>query len=452
MLSLLGLFTLLLAGLLALVLWQAARSETHRIDALIGDEMAALAADRLDDILSVVQTRIAGDSRHLAFAGLFTPQGQAIAGNLWRLPDDLAIDGVVRPVQASLHDAPAGGHPGGDRIENGRAVAQRLPGGQILVIGRETRSDQAFGTVVVRDLALAAIPILFLVTALGAMMGLRTQRRVRILHAALERIMGGHLNQRLAVRDTGPAGWRRGGDELDRLAVTVNRMLDEIERLLLEIKATGDDIAHDLRTPLTRVRARLERALRSSLGPQDLEEAIGRSIGGLDQALTVITALLRLRDLEYGRRLTGFGQVDLTEILTLIEDLYQPVAEEKDITLRIAADRPLVVRGDRDLLMEAVGNLVDNAIKFTAPGGRVEMGVSMQDGGARLTVRDTGPGIAPQERDLVFTRFYRSDRTRQSEGTGLGLSLVAAIAKLHGAEVSVCDAQPGCAISLGFRG
>nr|WP_281384711.1 ATP-binding protein [Nitrospirillum iridis] len=186
----------------------------------------------------------------------------------------------------------------------------------------------------------------------------------------------------------------------------------------------------------------------------ETRETVGKAIGGLDQALAVITALLRIRELENSKRRLGFATLDPAEVILLIEELYQPIAETKDIsfTVTVAPVPPLFA--DRDLLMEAVGNLVDNALKFTPPGGRVTLALGPRagDGATVIHVADSGPGIDPHERDLVFSRFYRSDRTRHLEGTGLGLSLVAAIARLHGLAPRVGDNNPGCVVELVAEG
>jgi len=255
--------------------------------------------------------------------------------------------------------------------------------------------------------------------------------------------MLGQLRERLPTHG--------GRDDFDRLALSVNRMLDEIERLLNEIRATGDEIAHDLRTPLTRVRARLERALDPARSHDELKDAINKAIIGLDQALTVITALLRIREIEAGQRRSGFSEVDLQAIVLSIAELYQPIAEEKGVHFEIVSHDLRPVRGDRDLLMEAVGNLVDNAIKFTPRSGSVQLSLLERGTDQVIRIADTGPGVAPQEREMIFARFYRSERTRQVAGTGLGLSLVAAIAKLHNISISIQDNNPGCIVDLVFE-
>jgi signal transduction histidine kinase len=227
-------------------------------------------------------------------------------------------------------------------------------------------------------------------------------------------------------------------------------MLGEIEALIHEIAGVGDDIAHDLRTPLTRVRVRLERGRERATTLEELRGVADQAIAGLDQSLAIITALLRIAEIEHSRRLEGFSQVGLAPLLREVGDLYDPIAEDKGVALRVEAADGATVHGDRDLLFEAVANLVDNAVKFTPAGGCVELALSRRDGETIVGVRDTGPGIPESERDAVTRRFYRADKSRRTEGLGLGLSLVAAIVKLHGFRLAIA-AGPGCTVEIVCR-
>ena len=204
-----------------------------------------------------------------------------------------------------------------------------------------------------------------------------------------------------------------------------------LEEALQEAKVVGDNIAHDLRTPLTRVRIRLERGREHASTLEELRAVNDQAIAGLDQSLTTITALLRITEIENSRRREGFSEVQLAPLIREVGDLYDPIAEDKGVILWVEAPDVATVHGDRDLLFEAVANLVDNAVKFTPEGGRVELVVFHQEGETVIRVTDTGPGIPEIEREAVTQRFYRSDKTRNTKGLGLGLSMVAAIVKLH---------------------
>jgi signal transduction histidine kinase len=220
-----------------------------------------------------------------------------------------------------------------------------------------------------------------------------------------------------------------------------------LEEALQEAKVVGDNIAHDLRTPLTRVRVRLERGREHAATLGELRAAVDQAIAGLDQSLAIITALLRIAEIEHSRRLEGFGEVPLAALVREVGDLYDPIAEDKRVALRVEAADEAIMRGDRDLLFEAVANLVDNAVKFTPEGGCVDLALLRRDGETVIRVRDTGPGIPEIEREAVTKRFYRSDKSRRTEGLGLGLSLVAAIVKLHGFRFTIA-AGPGCTAEI----
>jgi PAS domain S-box-containing protein len=220
-----------------------------------------------------------------------------------------------------------------------------------------------------------------------------------------------------------------------------------LEEALQEAKVVGDNIAHDLRTPLTRVRLRLERGREHAATLEELRAVADQAIAGLDQSLTTITALLRITEIEHSRRHEGFSEVQLVPLIREAGDLYDPIAENKGVALRVKVPDGAAVRGDRDLLFEAVANLVDNAVKFTPEGGKVELALLHQDGEAVIRVCDTGPGISEAEREAVTQRFYRSDKSRNIKGLGLGLSMVAAIIKLHGYRFSI-SAGPGCTVQI----
>jgi PAS domain S-box-containing protein len=220
-----------------------------------------------------------------------------------------------------------------------------------------------------------------------------------------------------------------------------------LEEALQEAKVVGDNIAHDLRTPLTRVRLRLERGREHAATLEELRAVADQAIAGLDQSLTTITALLRITEIEHSRRREGFSEVQLALLIREAGDLYEPIAENKGVTLRVEALDGATVHGDRDLLFEAVANLVDNAVKFTPEGGRVELALLHQEGEIVIRVSDTGPGIPEIEREAVTQRFYRSDKSRNIKGLGLGLSMVAAIIKLHGFGLRI-SAGPGCTADI----
>jgi signal transduction histidine kinase len=215
----------------------------------------------------------------------------------------------------------------------------------------------------------------------------------------------------------------------------------------LTIAGIGNDIAHDLRTPLTRVRLMLERG-RSNAGTlEQLQLIADKAVAGIDQSLAITTALLRLAEIENSRRSAGFSEVALADILREVSELYEPIAENKGVILQIDLVHAPTVVGDRDLLMEAIVNLVDNAVKFTPQGGRVDIALFRGAAESIVRIKDTGSGISEHERDIVLKRFYRSDKARSAPGFGLGLNLVAAIVKLHGFRLTIHPGS-GCVIEI----
>src|SRR5712675_869219 len=304
-----------------------------------------------------------------------------------------------------------------------------MPNGDVLVLGRNVDEAGEISHVVGQALALGLLPAFFLCLLAGAWLSVRAQRRVEDVNQRVQRIIAGDLSERLPHRSV--------DEPFSRLAVIVNGMLDEMETMIHALAGVGNDIAHDLRTPLTRARLTLERGRTNATTLEQLQAVADKAIGNIDQSLTIITALLRLAEIENSRRSAAFGTVLLHEMLQEVCDIYEPIAENKSIELRVEVRQRSSVLGDRDLLFEAVANLVDNAIKFTPEGGRVDIELTRGDNETIVRVSDTGYGISEQEREAVLRRFYRSDKIRSTPGVGLGLNLVAAIVKLHGFRLAI---------------
>jgi signal transduction histidine kinase len=309
----------------------------------------------------------------------------------------------------------------------------------VLVLGRNVDEASEISHVVGEALALGLLPAFLLCLLAGAWLSVRAQKRVEEVNQRVQRIIAGNLRERLPHRTV--------DEPFSRLAVIVNGMLDEMETLIHALAGVGNDIAHDLRTPLTRARLTLERGRTNATTLEQLQTVADKAISGIDQSLTIITALLRLAEIENSRRSAGFGSVPLHEMLREVCDIYEPIAENKNIALQVQVTDRLTVRGDRDLLIEAVANLVDNAIKFTPEGGKVDIELLRRDGNTVVRVTDTGCGISEQEREAVLRRFYRSDKIRNTPGVGLGLNLVAAIVRLHGFRLTI-HAGPGCRVEI----
>jgi signal transduction histidine kinase len=426
-----GVGMVLLAGF---IYWQTVGYLTREFDrGLLASARAVAAAPDPIEIINHIQTT---DSGRTTIVGLFTPDGHPLAGNMARLPAHLPPgDGTGSvPIDQSISGVPLPRHV--------RAATEHLKDGRVLVFGKGAKELGEIEEIVTRALALAFIPMAILALLGGAVLSRATLRRVEAVERACRRIMAGHLNERLPLQ--------RGSDEFDQLVAIVNRMLDEIESLLADVKSSGDAIAHDLRTPLTRIRARLDRSLTVGRPHSPGHDLIERTADDIDQVLAIITAILRIGEIEHGRRRLGFRRVDLAGLVRGIDEFYSPVAEERGLTFKAEITEVEAVLGDPDLLFEAIGNVVDNATKFTPPGGQVTLTLRHGREGPIVRVDDTGPGIPPAERDAVLLRFRRGDQSRHTPGTGLGLSLVAAISRLHGFALAIGDneGRSGCRVEI----
>lgn len=432
-----ALWSVLLAlTMFAFIYWQTASYLREELAETLRLEVRAAVADPNATALRV-DTWTAMDPHARHYGGLFAPDGTRRAGNLDRMPEGLPLDGDAYRVNATVE---VGGHRLADEIW---AAALALSGGGTVVIAHDTDDIDTVRVTTLRALGLGLLPMLALSGIGGIVLARRGRRRLAATEAALAEVMRGNLGKRL------PVGGR--GDEFDRLAGNVNRMLDEIEHLMGEVRSVGDAVAHDLRTPLTRLRARLERSRAQARTVAEFHEAIDQGLAWIDQTLAMVTAVLRIGAMEEGRR-TAFAPVDLGKLAAAAVDFFEPEADEKGVRLVLSvAEGAQAVHGDRDLCFEALSNLIDNAVKFTPPGGVVRVGVASTGRSVEVAVEDTGPGLPVSEHDKVFRRFYRAEMSRQTPGNGLGLSLVAAIAKLHEATVSVRAAgESGCQFTMTF--
>ena len=428
-----GAFALCIVLFSVFVYWEAADYLLAKTDDALTEASLAIAGDPPDRQLNAIDDRLSEDPRRVKLAGMFGADGHRIAGNLADLPRGLKIDAPVQSAAAIRIDQK------GPEEMTVRAIARKLPNGNVLVIGRNIDELKSLAEVVARTLLMGLPVALGFGLVIGMALSIRAQKRVAEFNTLVHRIVAGDLRQRLPTK---------GLDyPFDELAETANRMLGEIETLVQEMARVGNEIAHDLRTPLTRVRLALERGRANARTLEELQTVTDRAIGGVDQSLTIITRLLRIAAIEYDSRLSGFDNVALADIVREVGDLYEPIAEDRHITLRVVTGDDATVRGDRDLLLEAVANLVDNAVKFTPAGGQVELALVRGNNESIIRVSDTGPGIRENEREAVTRRFYRSDKSRTTFGSGLGLSLVSAIVKLHGFRLAMTTG-PGCVAEI----
>lgn len=428
--------------LFGFIYWRTAVLLTHRLDDTLAGEVRELVHTPPDAQSMALDNQVDSDPHHNWQAGLFTADHRPLAGNLAGWPDAVPVDGKVHELTAPL---PA--RPGSKAHDHGavRVLATRLDDGRVLILARRADEVREVRVVILRALTAGLGAAVALALIGGLVLSYGSLRRIEAIHTACAAIMGGNLGRRLPVNGT--------GDDFDKLVGMVNTMLAEIERLIGDIKAAGDNIAHDLRTPLTRLRTRLEGALRRGGDLDAHRAAMTDAIADTDQILATFRALLRIGEIEDGQRRAGFAPVDLASVVEAAADLFEPLAADRG--LRFIADlRPVPpVHGDADLLFEAVANLVDNALKFTPPGGTVRLTLAPGTGGAPadIVVADTGPGLPAERPDALFQRFTRGDKARHTPGNGLGLSLVAAVVRLHDAGLSIEDAGPGCRMRITLR-
>jgi signal transduction histidine kinase len=426
-------FAVFVIVLFGFIYWKIDDYLTARSDAVITVELDGLAGLSAERRLEAIDEKLRQDPRGVQIAAVFASDGRRLAGNLEGLPPHLRIDGPAQGTDIVRIDG------AGRKHQVVRCVARRMPNDNVLIVGRNVDEAGEISHVVGQALALGLLPGFFLCLLAGAWLSVRAQRRVEEVNQRVRRIIAGDLRERLPHRTV--------DEPFSRLAVIVNGMLDEMETMIHALAGVGNDIAHDLRTPLTRARLTLERGRTNATSLEQLQAVADKAIAGIDQSLTIITALLRLAEIENSRRSAGFGSVALHEMLREVCDIYEPIAENKNITLHVEVKHRLNVRGDRDLLIEAVANLVDNAIKFTPEGGRVDIELLRGNGETIMRVSDTGCGISEQEREAVLRRFYRSDKIRNTPGVGLGLNLVAAIVKLHGFRLTIHSGS-GCRVEI----
>lgn len=422
-------FAAAVVALMGLIYQQTAGYLARQIDGIVVSEAKNLTAGGAERLPERVTQAVATDTRHIEYYGLFSAEGVWISGNVRVLPPGFPIDGVPREIHAR------GLQPGS------RALVERMPWGEILFVGHDALVLTGLRAIIVNALVLSGGLILVLGLTAAAALSLRPLQRIDELRAASRAALKGELGVRLPVS--------RRRDEIDMLAGVANAMMDEAERLLWEVKSVGDNVAHDLRTPLNRLRALLYRVHQETKLQGAEREMIDRALAETDEMLTRFRALQRIGEIERRDRQAFFEPVRLQSVLAHVIELHEPLAEDRGVSLAadIAPDAP-EVPADPTLLFEAVSNLVDNALKFTPSGGRVTLRLTGRPEGPRIEVTDNGPGVPEGEREAVLQRFYRAQRARTEPGSGLGLSIVTAIARLHHFTLSLEDARPGLLVAL----
>ncbi len=369
-----------------------------------------------------------------------------IAGNLPSMSQQLGV--MSMPTPRRVRDDTTDQH--GQRNRGRRERPDTLLGKGVLLgddlylfVGRDTATIAATRSRILQAFAWITGVTVVLATLGGLFFSVQFMRRIDAIASTCNAIVAGRFGDRIAVRGS--------GDELDRLATAINSMLDRIAALMDNLRQVSSDVAHDLRTPLTHLRQHLEQAAIKSTTVQDYSTAVSRAISETDHLLALFTALLRISQIEAGTRLSGFATVSLTDLLNRLYEMYRPVAEDQGHTLSRQIAEGVNVQGDAELLTQLFINLLENALRHTPSGTSILIALTTSAGQAVAAISDTGPGIPESEREKVFRRFYRVTDSRSTPGHGLGLAMVAAIANLHQARITLHDNHPGLKVVLSME-
>ena len=429
-LSYMALFGLSVIALLGFIYVSTTQTIQSKIDSSIDSEIASLVAEHKNQGVERLKAAIGERMEWARVEGwvyLLTDNSfQKQAGNLRAWPSRSVKTG--KGLDFSLEPMINGRNQSDENQRiMARAMSVSLPGGQVLLVGRDMREMQNFSRTMGQALLWAITITLIMGIGGGFVMSRTLLHRIDLINRGAERIMKGGINHRMPLLGT--------GDEFDRLTETLNAMLSNIERLMQSIQGVTTNLAHDLRSPLTRMKSKMELALLSDNKDDRHHDALEYAITESDHLLATFNALLSIADAEGGKARQNMAPVDLFALTVDAAELYAPVAEEKDLTLTMAESVGVTVTGHRQLLFQALSNLIDNAIKYTPAGGHISVSVRINNNVPELVVSDTGPGIPQAERGRVLERFVRLDESRSTAGNGLGLSLVSAIAHLHNADL-----------------
>jgi signal transduction histidine kinase len=445
------LFALFAASLLGYFAWNTRRLITEQITTTVNGETSEISEifgrRGLRGLVLTIENRALRPGANLYL--VTTPAGQAIAGNVGSLaPGVMATSGWSETAYRRLDEQDTADHHALVRVTE-------LPSGFRLLIGRDLEERRRLFGIVAKAAQWSVLIVVVLGLGGGIFVARRVLRRIDAMTGTTQRIMAGDLSGRL------PVG--RSGDELDRLAENLNAMLERIEALMTGLKEVSDNIAHDLKTPLTRLRNRAEEALARSASESEYRSALERTIEESDGLIRTFNALLMIARAESGQARGNMDDFDAAEVANGIHELYEPLAEDSGVTLRVKTE-PAPLHGNRELISQALANLVENAIKYGKPlstaqslsagaiadAARKEILIEARRDGDQvlLSVTDHGPGIPVGDRKHAVERFVRLEASRTQPGSGLGLSLASAVATLHGGDLRLEDADPGLIATL----
>ena len=411
--------------------WNTAGALDRQVDAAIRADATALVERRragdIPALIAAIDDRLVLDVQNEALYILVMPDGRKLAGNLEAWPEE--ADGELPWLRIPLLRDGA--------MTEARLLRVDLGNGQRMLVGRDVAEKLRLRGLLSEGIAWAATASAAFAVLGGWLLRRSLEKRLRPVYRTAAAVGAGDLAPRVPLADR--------DDEFDKLGKTMNAMLDRIAQLMEGVRGVSDAIAHDLRTPITRARAKLEDALVTAQDEEALRAAVEQGIADLDGIVRVFQAVLRIAEVEAGSRRAAFAATDLVPMMTDIAELYGAAAEARDQRLQVKLPRKLPLVGDRDLLGQAVANLLDNALKFTPEGGTVALSARAEPGGVEIVVADDGPGMPDADRQRAGERFFRADAARTTPGSGLGLSLVRAVAALHGGAIALGETHPGAA-------
>jgi signal transduction histidine kinase len=420
------------------IYWATAGTMSRQIDKTILTQADALLqrhrSDGVGALTQAIEIRLIEEADEDEILLLVDSAGRVVAGNLDAPPSPATN---TRGSGTTFFDAVFTR----DRREStARMMRVALASGHTLYVGRDVQLRLDLRGLIT-DALFWAIGVTVALAIVGGLLARRVLiARLHRISAVADRVVAGDLTPRVEVTGS--------GDEFDRLSGDINVMLDRLGELMDGVRQVSNAIAHDLRTPLARLRGRLDAALAAAGSPAEFRAAAETAILELDQVVRIFDALLRIAEIEAGHRRAEFQEVDLAAVIADVVELYQPLAEARGLTMEIVDGGAASCVGDRTMLAQALANLVDNAIKYTPFGGRIAVSARRDGSNAVATVADTGPGIPATARAKVGSRFFRLEESRNSPGSGLGLSLVFSVAKLHGGELKLADNAPGLRAEL----
>ena len=425
---------ILICAISAFIYWQTAIGLIKRADAVMLRDAEILVNEKQENTIHFIERRLNSKRRVIVIAALFDAQGHTLAGNLDQLPAFVPLDGKVHSLPPDETCCEL------INREDGRILAQSLPDGSVLVLARNVDDINILRQTVEEALLAGVVPALLIALAIGTALGRKTALWMHNVETMAQRIEKGEIWQRLPVPQS--------NDQTRWLVESMNRILDGITHAFDTTRNSNEHFAHDLLAPLSGIRARLERATNTFNDLDEMRNTVVLAISGLDQTVKLASALLKISTIERGHIRSHFQPVSVDHILLEVGELFSVMAEDKEVTLVVNPKIPAVILGDQDLLMEAIANLVDNAIKYTPQGGQVELYLSQDHDVTTIGIKDTGPGLPEDQHQPVMERFYRFAETAHAPGHGLGLSLVDAVVRLHHMSLNFKNANPGLIVEI----